>query len=948
MTEMRDRIAALSPEQRAVLESRLASLAAAKGSAPKERIEPRDRDRPAPVSYAQQREWALERFRPSNNIGGALRLQGKVDLDLLSKVLTEVMARHEVLRTTLETVDGQLVQVVHPVTPIPVAAEDISTLEPQARQARIRQCHDDEVLRPFDPAAPQRMRATALRLSDEEYVAVMSTHHASADGWSMAIVLREVAVLYPAFREGLPSPLPDPAIQYGDFAVWQRRHLDQTWMDKELGWWRQTLADLPPRLALPFDKPYPTRRSFEGRHYSLTIEGERNLALQRFAEGEGVAISMVLLALCSTVLHRYTGQEDQVFGTAVTGRVRTETEHVVGCFANALPLRIRLSGDDTLVGVLRRAKEVFSSAFDHQEIPFDTLVEELAPREASQVPLIQMMINVLTTPGDILRLEDQVLDMPGLRVTPLAMDPGWVPVDIILNVQVQPDRVSLQWHYGSELFDDRTVIGLADRVQHTLDQLLAAPDTRVADVDLMLEESAAPAKSAGVAGAGSGSGAAEADATATVVDRFQEQADLAPTAAAVVCGATTLSYAELNQQANRLAHRLRALGVGPDTPVGILLERTPLLPAAVLAVLKAGGAFLPLDTAYPPDRIAATLTDSGAPVLLTTSALAPMAAGAELRTLMLDDPEAFDGAETDPTAPPRAAHAGVRHLHLRLDRHAQGRRRSSTVRSRCSPSDVVDRLGLGTGDRFLQFASPGFDVLAEELFPIWLAGGAVVIPPEPVSRRRDWTSSRWPTATTSPSWNCPPRTGTSGSARSSAPAPASPAGLRTVIVGAERVLPERLRTWRGLGRPLVHVYGITETTVSSTFFTLKPSSPDADLRHLPIGTALPSARLRILDDGAASRAARRRRRAVHRRHQRGARLPGTLRAHRTRASSPTPTRRARAPAPTAPATWYGSAPTATWSSSRAPTRRSRSAATAWSRPRSSRRCAGIRRSRRQP
>src|SRR6266536_2743486 len=835
MTDVQSRIAALSPEQRALLESRVADRRAARGSAQKTPIQPRDRSRPTPLSFAQQRDWSSDVCSSDLNISGALRIEGEVDLDLLSRILTEVMARHEVLRSTVEMVDRTPVQVVHPTTPVPVPVVDLSDLDPEQQRVEVRRRYDAEVTRPFPLEQPQRMRAAALRLGPETYVILVTTHHASSDGWSMSIVKRELAALYQAFRDGNGASLPPPPFQYGDFAVWQRERLGEEWMASELAYWKDVLADIPPRLALPNDRPYPARRTFEGAHHTVALDRDATYALQAMAEREGVSISMIMLAACSVVLHRYTGQDDLVFGSAITGRVRTETEQVVGCFANALPLRLKVSRAQTLLEVLHRARDVVSGAFDHQDIPFDRLIEELAPKETSQTPLIQMMINVLTAPGNMLRLADQVLEMPGVRITPESLDPGPIPIDIILMVHALPDSVYLQWHYSAELFDAETIVGLARQVEHVLDRLVRTPNSRVGDVQL--RHTAAPAvhprpASSSVAGAG-------------FVELFQRQVMLAPDAPAVVCDGTATSFGELNREANRLAHHLRTLGVGAETTVGILLDRSPQLATAILGVLKAGGAYVPVDPAYPADRIGYMLSDARAPVLVTTEKLAPLAARANpTRTVLLDGPLP-DGAANDPPGAPEPTSPA----YVVYTSGSTGQPKGVVIEHRSLVTfarEVADRLQLGAGDRFLQFASPSFDVLAEELFPIWLAGGAVVIPPPEMTGagidlmelagRERLSVMELPAAYWHEWVRELDRTGR--------PLPGS---LRLVIVGAERVLPERLAMWQKLGVPLMHVYGITETTVSSTFFRLGSNAQPGDLQHLPIGTALPSAQLQILE-----------------------------------------------------------------------------------------------------
>lgn len=837
MTDVHSRIAALSPEQRALFESRIAGLVAARKVSQGERIPPRDRGRPTPLSFAQQREWALERFRPSNNISGAIRLEGEVDLDMLGRVLTEVTARHEVLRSTVEIMNGTLVQVVHPVTPIPVPVIDISDLDPEQQGAEVRCRYDEEVKRPFPPDQIQKMRVTVLRLRPDEYVALLTLHHCASDGWSLSIVVQEAAALYKALRTGVSAPLPPPPIQYGDFAVWERERLGEEWMNSELDYWRQVLADIPPRLELPTDRPYPARRTFAGSDHKVALPPEITFALQQLAEDEGVSISMILLAAASVVLYRYTDQDDLVLGSAVTGRVRSETEQVIGCFANVLPLRMRMSRAQTLREVLRQARDVASAAFDHQNIPFDRLIEELAPKETSQTPLIQMMINVLTAPGYLLRQTDQALEVPGVRITPVAVDFGPIPIDLILMAEARPGAVYLQWHYSTELFDTETVIRLADQLEHVLGQLVSKPDSRVGDVELL--GTGAPAVPAEVT--------SSAAARTGLVELFQRQASLAPDAPAVIRDGVATTFGGLNREANRLAQHLRTLGVAEETPVGILLGRSPQLAVAILGVLKAGGAYVPIDPEYPADRVSYMLSDAKAPVLITTGELASLAAsGSPSRTVLLDGPVGLP-AEPDSDLPD--APAPTSPAYVVYTSGSTGQPKGVVIEHRSLVTfarEVADRLQLGAGDRFLQFASPSFDVLAEELFPVWLSGGAVVFPPQSKAglgmdlaelvQRERVSVMELPAAYWHEWVRELDRTGGR-----------LPGSLRLLIVGAERVLPERLAMWQKLGVPLMHVYGITETTVTSTFFRLAPNAPAEDLRHLPIGTALPSVQLEILD-----------------------------------------------------------------------------------------------------
>ena len=835
MTDLQSRIAALSPEKRALLESRLADLMAARGPVPEDRIGPRDRTRPTPLSFAQQLEWATERLRSANNVSGALRLDGEIDLPLLSRVLTEIVRRHEVLRSTVELPDRTPVQVVHPATAVPTPVVDLSDLTPQQQHAQVRQRYVAEVARPFDPVQPHKLRITLLRLAADAHVALFITEHAASDAWSLAILVQEIVALYSSYRNGGDASLPPPVIQFGDFAVWQRERFGGERMAAELQYWRQALEGIPPRLALPTDRPRPARPTFSGGHHQVTLPPDVTTGVRRFAESEGASLFMVLLAACSVLLHRYTGQDDLVIGSAISGRNRIETEQLIGCFNNLLPLRIRLTGTQSLREVVRQARDTTSAAYDHQDLPFDRLIEEIAPqRDVSQTPLVQLMINVVTTP-------DNTLQLPGLRITPEPMGPGPVTVDLSLNVEPRADGVHLRWHYSTELFDADTVVRLSDQFQHVLRQVVNAADTPVGQVDLLVAGTPAVRARAGL----------PAGTDVGFIELFHRRVALAPHAPAVIYDGAATSYADLNRDANRLAQHLRALGVGRETPVGILVDRSPRLAVAILGVLKAGGFYIPVDPAYPPGRIAFMLSDARASVLVTQQRLAALVAGSKTRlsieTVLLDGPDPLaacdgDGNLTQAAEPSSLAYVVYTSGSTGPPKGVMIEHRSLAAFAR----DVTDRLGLGAGDRFLQFASPSFDVLAEELFPTWLVGGAVVIPAQrllgggadlvDLAQRERLTVMELPTAYWHEWVRDLDRTGRD-----------LPSSLRLVIVGGERVLPDRLAMWQRLGVPLMHVYGLTETTVSSTFFRLDPVGQDGDWPNLPIGTALPSADLRVLD-----------------------------------------------------------------------------------------------------
>jgi amino acid adenylation domain-containing protein len=831
MTDLRSRIAALSPEQRALLESRIAGLAERHESPQPDRIPPRDRSRPTPLGLAQQREWAIERLRAANNISGAFRVIGRLDLDQLSHALTEITRRHEVLRSTIEIGgDGTPVQVVHPVTPVPVPVIDLSHLPDEKQQDEVRLRCKAEILRPFEERDPHRLRITLLRLAADTHIALFITDHAAGDAWSLAILVQELAALYASGPAGAGDVLPPPEIQFGDFAAWQRGPAGAEHAAAEVQHWRQVLEGMPEALALPTDRPTPVRPTFAGDTYNVRLSAELAADLRRFCERENASLFMILLAACSVLLYRYLEQDDLIIGSLVSGRNRLDTERLVGCFANPLPLRMRLSGDQDLRTVVGKAREVLATALDHQDLNFDRLIEELGlGREASQTSLSRLWINVLS-------VLEAPLELPGLRIAPEPIDLGLASVDLTLSAIPRAGTLELQWQYMTEVLDADTVKLLASQFERVLRQIIAAADTLVRDVALSASPVAPPT--------------AENVATG-FVELFQRRAAIAPYAPAVVCDGIQTSYGDLNRASNRLARHLRTLGIGPQAHVGILVERSARLAVAILGVLKAGAAYVPLDPAYPPERIAFMLNDAGARALVTQERLARQLTDAGISlptdTVMLDLQPLPDDSDSDldlPDGPDPASLAYIVYTSgsTGLPKGAMIEHRSLVTFAQ----DVVERLGLGTGDRFLQFASPSFDVLVEELFPTWLAGGAVAMTAQHIISgqvelaelaEREWvTVLELPTAY----WHEWVR-------ELDRQDRALPRCLRLVIIGGERVLPDRIATWRRTGVPLMHVYGLTETTVSSTFFRLDPGDPVRDWPNLPIGVPLPSADLRILD-----------------------------------------------------------------------------------------------------
>lgn len=496
MVDLQSRIAALSPAQRAALEVRLAGLARNVPAA--ERIGPRDRSRPTPLGIAQQREWTIERLRGANNVPGSFRVEGAVDLALLRRVLTELLDRHEILRSTVGIgSDGLPVQVVHPVTEVPTPVTDLSGLPPQHQLDQVRELCRADLLRPFPPGEGRRLRISLIRLDPDVHVALLVTDHAACDAWSLAIVMQEIAASYAAHRGGR-SPLPvRSGLQFGDFAVWQRGRFGEEHQAGELRHWRQTLSGIPTSMALPADRPWPARPTYAGDVHTVDLPADLVAAVRDFGARENVSLFPILLAASSVLLYRHLQQGDLVIGSLVSGRTRVDTEELVGCFANPLPLRMRVRDDQPLRELVAAARDTLATALDHQDLPFDRLVEELGlGRESAQTSLSRLWINVITVPT-------HAVELPGLRFAPAPVDLGLASVDLTLSAFPEGDGLSLQWQYMTELFDADTVALLAEQFQVVLHQVVASrattTTTTVDDVELATEQAAAraPAHDAG-------------------------------------------------------------------------------------------------------------------------------------------------------------------------------------------------------------------------------------------------------------------------------------------------------------------------------------------------------------------------------------------------------------------------------------------------------------------
>jgi amino acid adenylation domain-containing protein len=818
--------AALTPEQRELLRRRLARAQGARPSAPADAILPRPRDAgEPPLSWAQEELWQLDQADPGNpvfNILYPVRLRGPLAAAALSRALDEVVRRHESLRTTFPAVAGHPVQRVHAAADGHLRTEELREPDPSRRDAALRARCTAEAARRLDLRDGPLFSVTLVRLDAEDHALLLLVHHIVADGWSLSVLFRELAALYDAFRRGLPSPLPEPRLQFADWAVWQREHFDGERGEGLVEWWRRELAGAPPVLRLPTDRPRPASLVHRGASHPFRVPAAVAERLRALGREEGATPFMALLAVLDLVLHRWTGAEDFVVATPVANRTRVEAEALVGYMINTLAIRGRLGGDPPFRELLRRVRESVSGAFAHQELPFEALVARVRPDiRPTHHPVYQVMLVLQNATGE--------LHLPGLRTGLLPADRSWAEVDVTLHVVEQGDgSLWCGFEYSVELFDPSTVARLAAHFRRLAEAAAAAPDTRISALPLL-----APEEERRLAEWN----ATDAPRPAGICTHhlFESHARAAPAAIALRFPGGEMTYGELDRRADRLARRLRARGVRPETSVGVCLERSPEMVIALLAVLKAGGAFIPLDPSDPPLRLRQLLATAGAGLVFTDTPLAGALSGAAEPLIV----EMRDGdEETGDDAAPLDADVDPRNLAIVICTSGPGAPVTIAV-----PHDALANaaaalpqlLDLRPGDRWLQLASSASDARVLEMVAALASGAALVLPPReslvsPAALARLLAAEEITHALLPPSL------------LAEMPAVALPE-LRVLCVAGEPCPAELVDRWAP-GRALVNLHGAAETTLVATAAHLREGAGKP-----PIGSPIANLRAHVVEAG---------------------------------------------------------------------------------------------------
>ena len=733
---------------------------------------------PLPLSFSQQRLWFVDQLEPGTplyNLPVALRVEGPLQPAVLRRCLGEIVRRHEAVRTVFTLQGDSPVQVIMPPAPFVLPLVDLSGLPEPAREAAARALSGDEAVRPFDLARDPKLRGLLMRLSAEDHAVALTMHHVASDGWSMGILVREVAALYAAFAQGQPSPLPELPVQYADFAVWQRSWLRGEVLEREIDWWRGQLAGLPPLLELPTDRPRPAVQSFRGGARPVRLPAGLVRQAEELGRREGATLFMVLMAAFQALLARYSGQDDLAVGAPVAGRNRVEVEGLIGFFVNNLVLRGDLTGDPTFRELLGRVRETELAAHAHQDMPFERLVEELATeRSLAHAPLVQVMFALQNTPGGSLEFQD-------LRLRPLIQEATVAKFDLTLNLEEHGGGLVGTVEYATALFDAATL----DRLIAGFERLLAAavdsPDSRVVELPLLSEGERHQTLTEWNDTLEEGW-----DGPVTLlVERWCRERPDAP--AVVDAAGRTLTYGELGERSGRLAGHLRGLGLGSESIVAVLMERSADLLVAQLGVLKAGAAYLSLDPAHPAERLAFMLEETAAAVVLTRASLDEIALHPPLSVQDVEpDQLAYVIYTSGSTGRPKGvqiAHRGLLNL-VRWDLRAHG---------------------TGPGDHRAQVASLGFDASVWEIWACLASGATLHLPPEEARldppRLAAWMAARGITVTFLPT--------PLAEALLAGGGPRIPT-LRRLLVGGDRLV---LRPQPGSGFTLTNLYGPAEATV---------------------------------------------------------------------------------------------------------------------------------------
>jgi amino acid adenylation domain-containing protein len=782
------------------------------------------RDVELPLSFAQQRLWFLHHLSPdsrSYNVLVSLRLNGSLNIAVLEQSLNELVRRHEVLRTTFPTVEGKPVQLIADPSSLILPVYDLQGLSTQEQTDRVRQIAESVASQAFDLAAAPLVQFILLQLNQQEYVLLLKMHHIMYDGWSLSIFIRELSGLYTAFIQGLPNPLPQLPIQYVDFAVWQRQWLTGEVLERQLTYWQKQLAGVSGVLELPTDKPRPPVQSFRGGIERFQLDRDLTQRLLQLSQESDATLFMALLAAFLVLLSRYTGQSDIVVGSPIANRNHHSVEQIMGFFANTLALRGNLSDNPSFAELLAQVRQTTLSAYVHQDLPFEMLVEKLqSERDLSRNPLVQVMFAFQNAP-------EFSWNLPGLTIQdmPLPLEET-VRFDLELNCQEVAGSLEGIWSYSTDLFDATTITRLAGHFQTLLQAIVANPKMKIAELPLL-----SPTERHQLLVEWNNT-TKKYPQDNCIHELFAAQVESTPDAIAVVFAGQKLTYRELDEQANQLAHYLQSLGVKAEVMVGLCVERCLEMMVGLLGILKAGGVYVPIDPAYPQERIAYILSDSQLPVVLTQQKFVASLPNYQGRVVCLD---ALEKELSGEGVPPISDVTPENLAYVIYTSGSTGKPKGVAIAHRglCNLATAQIKLfDVRPDGCVLQFASLSFDASIWEIFMAVCAGGKLYLgSPEsmqPGPALLELLQQQKITHLT-----------LVPSALAALPLEELPA-LQSLIVAGEACPASLVEKWSG-GRRFFNAYGPTESTVCATVAQCQPGEQPL------IGRPIDNTQIYILD-----------------------------------------------------------------------------------------------------
>jgi len=834
--DVHTRLATMSPEKRALLERMLLDRRRAAAAREVTGIPRRAGAGPWPLSHAQELLWLLDQLSPGSNAynsPSATRLTGPLDADALRRAIDAVVARHEVLRTTYDSLDGRPVQRVTAPAPSPLPLVDLSDLPADQRSQELDRLLQQEAEGPYDLRRDPGLRASLYRLAPDDHVLLLVIHHIAIDGWSKAWLWRDLVACYDAFADGREPQLPPLPVQYADWAIWHREWLDGGILDQQVAYWRDRLAGAPPLLELSTDRPRPAARSSRGDRVDRLLDRELLDDLHRLCREERGTLFMGVLAALGALLGSYADSDDVVVGTPLAARNRVEIEQLVGYFQNTVALRLSLHGDPTFRELLGRARESSLGAFANADVPLDRVVAEVNPRrDLSYTPLFQVMLVLQNQPRN-------ETAPAGLTATPFRHERSWAKFDLTVGVGERATGLNTSWEFSTDLFEASTIERMIDAFGALLSAAVKEPDRPLSQLPIVPPADLCVLRGWEDGGPVLGEGLLLPDLVAHWAER-------SPDAAALRDGPNEWSYAGLLRAADSVAGRLQELAVAPGAPVAVCARSSAELVIALLGVLRAGGACLPLDPAHPDERLRQLLVDSGARVVLTTAEHRCRLPADGPTPLLLDD---LDGLRP---APPAARPLPDDAAYLLYTSGSTGRPKGVELPHRGLVNYALGAARLyrlSPGDRVLQMASPGFDISVEEIFAT-LAGGACVVPrprdlPLGGAEFADWLERNGITvlAMATAFWH-------EWIGDMVARGLAFPRSLRLVAFGGEKANPAVYASCRRIAGDRVtwvNTYGPTETSVVATAHVLAPGEAAIEGAELPFGRPLPGVSVRVLD-----------------------------------------------------------------------------------------------------